>query len=520
MNEAHAAAPRQSSSGGWNQFFFAREIPYGMAMVRLSLPVVLLVDIVRRWGHARELYSTDGALATLHSNFGHPDMLPELSAPLAVGLFTALAALLVTSAIGWCTRISLLGSCFLYFYFSYMDCLSTVTKYTVIAQHILLLLGLSKCGDLWSIDAWIARRRGITLDLRSAIWPQRLAQILFGMIYFGAGITKMHTEGFFSGDQLVFWMMTVINNEHPLGDHLTRYPLVVSISCYTTYVWEMVFIFTVFQPRLKWWMLAIGTIFHVMTVFTLGLIIFPVVITASYLVFLSESDVQWIASCRPFRWLAQFLTDSFEGLAVARSAADVRIATRSRIGSAGAFAVALAATSLAGVAAEYQMDHYKQRGPEGPLPLPEIALEEVEKMMQVDLPIRQSDKLLAFDLGSTLVGEHLASHRTVYRQGESFFALVSLNPPHEDLWLDCTMCEAVPDENDDEGRLIPGPILYRTGQIVLREAFRTNFRFNIDTGVPPGEYFLKLRSANEEMARKRFTVLRQAAGKIRSAAVN
>ena len=72
-----------------------------MALVRISLPLVLLVDIVRRWPFARELYSTDGALATLHSNFGHPGLLPELSAPLAVGLFTALAALLVTSAIGW-----------------------------------------------------------------------------------------------------------------------------------------------------------------------------------------------------------------------------------------------------------------------------------------------------------------------------------------------------------------------------------------------------------------------------------
>lgn len=517
MTEISAAAPRRSFFHDWNQFFFAREIPYGMALARISLPLVVLVDIVRRWAFARELYSTDGALATLHSNFGQPDMLPELSAPVAVGLFTVLAALLVTSAIGWCSRLSLLGSCLLYFYFSYMDCLSTVTKYSVIAQHILLLLAFSNCGDIWSIDAWVAKRRGIRLDCRAPIWPQRLGQILFGMIYFGAGITKMHTEGFFSGDQLVFWMMTYINNEHPLGDHLTRYPLLVSISCYTTFVWEMVFIFTVFQQRLKWWMLAVGTIFHVMTVFTLGLIIFPVVITASYLVFLAEADVQWIVARWPFRWLSKFLIEP--SVIVAPPAADMAPAAGWRFGSQVAFAMTLTAICLAGVGTEHMMDHYKMRGPGGPLPLHEIAYEDVQEMMKVDRPIRQCDKLMAFDLGSTLVGEHLASHRTEYHQGESFVAQVSLCPPHEDMWLDCVMCEAVRDQ-DEEDRLVPGPILYKTGLVMLRETFRTNFFFTVDCGIAPGEYFLKLRSANEEVARKRFTVLPVLPGKMRAAAAN
>src|SRR5207249_9420059 len=122
-----------AESGWWGlkKFFFAKEIPYGMALVRISLPLVLLVDIARRWPFARELYSTDGAIATLHSNFGRPDLLPEFSAPVAVALFTLLGLLLVTSAIGWCTRLSLALTTILYYYFTMMDCLSTVTKYTV-----------------------------------------------------------------------------------------------------------------------------------------------------------------------------------------------------------------------------------------------------------------------------------------------------------------------------------------------------------------------------------------------------
>jgi hypothetical protein len=519
---AEGTMSSNAESGWWGlkKFFFAKEIPYGMALVRISLPLVLLVDIARRWPFARELYSTDGAIATLHSNFGHPDLLPEFSAPVAVALFTLLAMLLVTSAVGWCTRLSLALTTILYYYFTMMDCLSTVTKYTVIANHLLLLLTVSTCGDVWSVDAWLDRRRRRNVGgspsgnaLRAEIWPQRLCQILFGMIYLGAGITKMHTTGFFSGDQLVYWMMTYINNEHPLGDYLTQYPLFVSISCYTTFLWEIVFIFTVFNPKLKWWVLGIGTIFHIMTVFTLGLIIFPIVITASYLVFLNQDDVQTISRWPGFRWLQKYLYDES---AATGSALPTAARPKWQLRPLGALALTAAAVCLIGVEAEYLMDHYQMRGPGGPLPLAEMDDAEVRKLLGPDRPMRQCDKLLAFDLGSTLVGEHLPGHRKAFRQGEQLVAQVTLSPPHEDMWIDCTLCESVPDPNDEEGRLVPGRIMYQTGQYVFREAFRSNFFFSVDDSIEPGEYFLKLRSGNEEVARKRFTVL----PRIKAAAAN
>jgi hypothetical protein len=68
-----SAAPRLYAASFWKQtkdFFFAQEVPYGMALVRMTLPLVLLVDVVRRWPFARELYSRDGATAPLAFNFG------------------------------------------------------------------------------------------------------------------------------------------------------------------------------------------------------------------------------------------------------------------------------------------------------------------------------------------------------------------------------------------------------------------------------------------------------------------
>ncbi|MGE5195244.1 MAG: HTTM domain-containing protein [Deltaproteobacteria bacterium] len=503
----------ETFSGRLKTFFFARELPYGMALMRISLPAVLLVDIVRRWPYAREFYSTDGATAPLFENFGYPHFLPFFAAPVAVGLYTALVLFMVASAAGWFTRISMPVATALYFYFTMLDCLSTISKYTVMATHLLLLLSLSNCGDLWSVDSWLRRRRlrrefpGAPLPaVRGPVWPQRLAQILIGMIYFGAAITKLHTPEFFSGDQLVSWMMTYINNEHPLGDYLLQYPLLVSVSCYITFFWELTFIFLVWGRKMRWWLLAVGTAFHLMTWLTLGLIIFPLVVSAAYMVFLQERDVRAICTWR-------FLRRLFPGLSVPPAAAvdePPAVNWRGRFGSIGAFAMVMALLCLAGIEAEHLTDHYHMRGPGGPLPLREMTDEELQPLFAPDRPIRQSDKLLAFDLGSLLVGEHLVHTRKEFRQGEQLVAQVTLNKPRDDMWVDCLLCEAARDDSSEETRLVPGRIVAKIGLPMYRESFRGNFIFNLDEALDPGDYFLRLRSGAEEVSRRHFRVLPRA----------
>lgn len=506
------------------RFFFAREVPYGMALVRILLPAVLMVDIVRRWPWAREFYSTDGASAPLATNFGYPGFLPEFSAPVAVALFTALMVFLATASVGWCSRISLIGSTVLYFYFAMLDCLSTINKYSVISVHLLLLLSLSHCGDLWSVDAWLRRRRIRMLDPaasvsdpRSSIWAQRLAQILFGMIYFGAAVTKMHTPEFFSGDQLVYWMMTYINNEHPLGDYLSQYPLLVSISGFITFLWEIVFVFTVWDRRIRWYVLAVGTVFHVMTFFALGLIIFPIVMVGAYLAFLEEADVKAMLKWPLVRGMSRWLSVPPQ----AGNGDDPAPVWRENSRSMAALALTLCLVCPLGACVEHALDHYKMRGPDGPLPLRELTEDEARAWFAPDRLMRQCDKLLAFDLGGTLIGEHLAGYRKEFRQGEQLIAQVTLNPPHEDMWIDCQLCEARPDPGD-EAKLIPGRLIAKIGQPVLRENFRGNFYFMLDESLDPGDYFVRLRSGNEEVSRKHFRLLPgdSVKGAVKAAAAN
>lgn len=506
MDANLSTAPNDASSNSRSQgYFFAEEVPFGMALMRMVLPPVLMIDLFYRHPWVRELYSTDGATAPLGVNFAIPSLLPEFGGGVAVALHAVLIAAMICSSIGWFTRISLVTATVLYSYFGLLDSLSTITKYTVIATHLLLLLAVSSSHKIWSVDAWLERRRNPggpeNAEMpKGPVWPAKLVQLLFGIIYLGAAITKMHTPSFFSGDQLMYWTMTYVNNVHPLGDWLSQYPLILSAFGYITIVWEIAFVFAIFHRGMKWWAIAIGAFFHIMTMFTLGLYIFPMVMFCGYLGYVMTSEWQVISNWRVagfFSTLARSIPQWLERVVPA---------PRQRPWAApAAYALTLGVVALAAVEVEYLRDPYKERGPNGPLALEEITPEEFDKLFEPDRPIRPSDKLLAFDLGTFQIGEHLSNRRREFKQGERIIAQATISPPHEDMWLDCWLHESKP--GSEPNQMVPGRSVVKVGQSVARETFRANFLFKVDESLPPGEYFLRLRSGRDDLAIKKFTLL-------------
>ena len=66
------------------RFFFEEEVPYGLALVRISLPLALLTMVLARWSAARELFSSEGATAPLAVGYGYLTFLPEFSGSVTV----------------------------------------------------------------------------------------------------------------------------------------------------------------------------------------------------------------------------------------------------------------------------------------------------------------------------------------------------------------------------------------------------------------------------------------------------
>ena len=472
--------------GSLNEFFFAPEVPYGLALCRMVLPAILLYVVLRRWLHAREFFSSDGAVAPLADNYGYFHMLPIPSGTVAVILMTLLVVFLVTTMIGWRTRISVIGCLLIYTYLNMLDCLSTFTKYSVIASHVLLLLSFSRCGAVWSVDAWLSRQKqpGRIAPPEFPAWPRRLIQLLIGLVYFGAAVTKIHTPTFFSGDQLRFWLMTDVNNANAIGEQLTLYPVLVVTMAYISVVWEILFIFMCWRGHGRWITLLLGVMFHMGTRETLGLHIFPLVSMTTYLAFIKTDDVtRWRA------WLSRFWRPTRTS-----EPRRVLLADHWHRRLALAFPGMLLVVAVLGVELEHQLDPYGMRRPEGPHELVELDAATVEAMMEGSSRVRPKDLVHSLEMGEMLIGGYVVGHKSTFRQGDRLFAQCTLNPPHPDLVIECNL-------HDSDNRLLD-----RVQQVVPREAFRANFLYVLHDALVPGEYSLVVRCGGQEVARRRIVL--------------
>jgi hypothetical protein len=499
MSHEHSPIAKRNAV---SEFFFAEEVPYGLAVVRMLLPLVLLLVMVPRWFHARELYSLDGAAAPIADNYGYYDFVPVPSGTLAVALATLLVFTLLTSSLGWCTRLSLCVSLVLYMYLNLLDCLSTLTKYSAIAAHGMLILSLSNCGSVWSVDRVLKRRAIARSGTASAeqlqpprvpVWPRRLMQLMIGVVYLGAGVTKMHTPSFFSSDQMLHWLMTNINNANPIGEQLSLYPATLVVSAYITILWEIIFIFIAWRGWRRAIMLSLGIMFHVGTAFLLGLYIFPLVCFSIYASYLYEEDIVRLAVF--FRRLerrgSRILTRAG---AIAESIGRALPEVSPRQGSL-VFGAVLVLLTFGGIGIEHQLDPLGSRRAEGAWQLKELDASVVVPMLRQSERVRESDKYLSFVIGSDMIGDVLIDRKDVFRHGDEIVAQCTLNPPHEDMWIECNL-------HDSDNHLID-----RVGQVADRNMLRVSYAFVLPESLVPGQYFLVVRSGGQEITRRSITLV-------------
>jgi hypothetical protein len=353
---------------------------------------------------------------------------------------------------------------------------------------------------VWSVDSWLQgyRRRKNPWPgephvawPRFPVWPQRLMQIMIGVVYFGAAITKMHTPEFFSGDQMTYWLLSNVNYSNPGGEILSQHPSLVVSSSYFVIVWEILFLFLAWKGLGRKIMLPLGLAFHIMTLFTLGLLAFPAVCGAIYFAFLGEEDFRYVG-VRLRRWRRRW---HLPRLSARNAFATPALSPRSLSKSWALYAAAVLFVAVAGVGAEYALDPYGIRRPEGRYTLKVVAPEIAAQWLRGTEAIREEDKVFSFDIGTIAVADSLANRRKVFKHGERLIAQVSLNPPHEDMYIECNL-------HDTHDRVVD-----RVGSIVPREKFRGHFVYSLNTSLTPGEYQLVLSHAGKELTRRTFRLL-------------
>lgn len=131
--------------------------------------------------------------------------------PLGLGLSVPSAAAL--DVLQWLWRVCMLSACLgLATRWSTAGSFILGTYLIALPQHLaklnhsdaivvfgLATMTLARCGDELSVDAWLRRRRAnsISPPLASGeyTWPVRTMWLVFVLIYFSAGVTKLRTSG-------------------------------------------------------------------------------------------------------------------------------------------------------------------------------------------------------------------------------------------------------------------------------------------------------------------------------------
>ncbi|HKG62000.1 MAG TPA: HTTM domain-containing protein [Pyrinomonadaceae bacterium] len=188
-------------------------------------------------------------------------------------LKTLMLVSLVLSTAGFLTVISTKTSLLLVlFYQGLLRSFGHFNHDEMIAIYFMVVLAFTPCGDAFSIDS----RRGKTKQLRPALayaYPILLMQLLLSWVYFSSALIKLRIAGwkYLSSDNLP--ALAIFHSLDNLHDTAFRGAfLLPQVREYLPYavafilIWELLFPLAVFFRRIRWLILGIGFLFHILTV--------------------------------------------------------------------------------------------------------------------------------------------------------------------------------------------------------------------------------------------------------------
>lgn len=205
-------------------------------------------------------------------------------------LKTLMVLSLLLSTAGFLTFISTKTSLLLVvFYQGLVRSFGHFNHDEMIAVYFLAVLAFTPCGDAFSIDSWRARTKKDRPAFAYA-YPILLMQLLLAWVYFSSALIKLRVAGvkYLSPDNLpALAIFHSLDNLHDTAYRLAFWlpqvrqylPFAVALVL----IWELLFPLAVFVRRVRWWILGIGIVFHISTLFLMN-IFFPHQL-AMYLVF-------------------------------------------------------------------------------------------------------------------------------------------------------------------------------------------------------------------------------------------
>lgn len=284
---------------GWDRFWFTPVDPHTVGVLRILCGLMLLythlvwsLDLLAFLGPkswvpttlVREMFRDSYAWSYLW----------YVESPAALWALHLLAlAVLFAFTIGWQTRItSVLAVVITLSYCHRLP--GALFGLDQVNAMLALYLALTPCGAVYSLDRWLAVRRGVRLEDSPSVLANvgiRLIQLHMCVIYLFGGIGKMRGELWWDGSAVWF---ALANYEYQSLDltSLVRYPFLIACLTHVTVFWETFYAFLVWPRSTRPVTLGIAIMVHLGIVVFLGMPTFGFAMLIGNLAFVSPRAVR------------------------------------------------------------------------------------------------------------------------------------------------------------------------------------------------------------------------------------
>ena len=180
----------------WNRFWFAPALAADLALGRIlfftGFFVFSLTRAFHEWAEIPDFLHASRARYLVWLAVPVPRTLPLM------GMEWLWRLAIFMAAIGLLTRPACFAAGVGSLYLMGLDAPDLAGRSYTAGVFVPLILGVSRCGDVLSVDAWIRRRRGRELagSPDEYGWPVRLICAFLSIIFFAAGVAKIRFGGF------------------------------------------------------------------------------------------------------------------------------------------------------------------------------------------------------------------------------------------------------------------------------------------------------------------------------------
>jgi hypothetical protein len=305
-----------AAAGGWDRFWFTPARPHTLALIRILGGAMLLythavwsLELVDFLGEKSWLTSETVGLLNRgpnEANFAW-SYLYWIQSPaalwavhlaalvvftmLTLGLFTRVVAVLAwIIALSYCHRLN-----------------GTLFGLDQINVFLAMYLMLGDSGGAWSVDRWLASRRGSDPPPGASIGTNiatRLIQLHLCVIYLFGGIGKMRGEMWWDGSAMWFALASLEYQSLDLT-WLVRHRWLLALLSHVTVFWETFYCFLVWPKLTRPICLALAVLVHLGIAICLGMKTFGLAMIIANLAFVSPQITRDVAA-----WLRSGLARS------------------------------------------------------------------------------------------------------------------------------------------------------------------------------------------------------------------